>query len=88
MDDLRDELANHNLAIYKKALQHWDTSLAGWIVYFDHKCDPLDLAIFLTESIKEVTKFNPIFTFRSKRVYNGSQKQANAPKQSVVKKKK
>ena len=28
IDDLKKELANYDLAIYKKSLQHWDTSFA------------------------------------------------------------
>ena len=88
IENLKDEQSHHNLAIYRKALQYWDTSLAGWIVYFDPRCNPSDLASFLTDPIKKITKFDSIFTFRGKRVYNGSQKQAAALKWLVVKKKK
>ena len=88
MDDLKDELENYNLAIYKKSLQHWDTSFAGWVVYFDHESDPSDLVSFLSDPIKKITKFDPTFAFRSKKVYNGSQKRNAAPKRSIVTKKK
>jgi len=88
MNDLKDELSNHNLSLYRKALQHWDTLLAEWIVYFNPRYDPSDLATFLRELIKRITTFDPIFAFCSKKVYNTSQQMASALKYSAVKKKK
>ena len=43
---------------------------------------------FLIESIKKIVKFDLIFAFRAKRVYNGSKKLETKPKNSLIKKKK
>ena len=86
ISDIKDELSNHNFTVFKKALQHWDTSLAGWIVYFDPRNNPNDLVMFLTDQIKKLIKVEPIFAFRSKKVFNGNSA-SPAPKRSIIKKK-
>jgi len=88
IEDLKDELLYINFAIYSKVLKYWDTSVARWIIYFDPRYNLKDLAIFLSDSIKKIVKFNPIFTFRAKRVYNSSNKSETKPKKSLIKKKK
>ena len=72
ISDIKDELSNNNFTIFRKALQHWDTSLAGWIVYFNPRNNPNNLVIFLTDQIKKLINAEPIFAFRSKKVFNGN----------------
>ena len=67
IEDLKDELLYINFAIYHKVLQHWNILVAGWIIYFDPRCDPKDLAIFLSDPIKKMIKFDSIFAFKAKK---------------------
>ena len=46
-----------------KSLQNWDTSLAGWIAYFNPSYDPGNLASFLKDPIKKSLKLTPSFHF-------------------------
>ena len=68
MDDLRDELSACKFSIFKKALQHWDTSNAGLIVHFDHKNKLKELTLFLAEPIKNIVKYDPVFSFERKKI--------------------
>ena len=87
MEDLKEELLHINFAIYKKALQYWNTSIAGWIVYFDNHYNPKDLKIFLHKPIKKIIKYNPVFAFRGKKVFNRYQKDTKPIKSAIRKKK-
>ena len=86
ISDIKDELSNHNFTIFRKALQCWDASLAGWIVCFDPRSNPNDLVMFLTDQIKKLIKAEPIFAFRIKKAFNGNSSPP-APKRSIIKKK-
>ena len=88
MDDLKEELSNYSFTIYKQILQHWDITQGGWIVYFDLRNNLSDLIDYLSNIIKKKVNFDPIFAFKSKRVFNSSQdKEDSKGKQSLNKKK-
>ena len=69
IDGLRDESHTYKFCIYKEALLHWDTSNAGWIVWFDPKNYTKYLTLFLTKPIKKLVKYDPVLAFKSKKVH-------------------
>ena len=70
--DLREEIYHANCSICIKTLQHWDVSLAGWVVFFDPRGDAKLLTEHLVPTVKTIVKFEPIFAFTSRRIFNGS----------------
>ena len=54
----------------KKVLQHWDACLVGWIVFFDPRGNAKVLANHLVLTVKAIVKFNPVFTFKLRKIFN------------------
>ena len=61
--------------------------VVGWIVYFNNHCNPKDLAIFSHELITKIIKYDPVFAFQLKKVFNRYQKDTK-PIRSAIRKKK
>ena len=72
LHDLREELFYANLSIHRKSLQHWDTSIVGWVVFFDPCGDATILTEHPVHTVKTIVKFEPIFAFKWRKIYNDS----------------
>ena len=77
MDDLIEKLYNYNLSVWKKSLEHWCVSSAGFIVYFDPKNDPKDLALLLAEPIEKNIKNDTVFALKIKKIWAGHKSKDN-----------
>ena len=71
LDDLREELSHANFSIYKQSLQHWDVSLAGWVVYFDPRGEAKCLTECLMPAARQIVSHEPMFAFKFRKIYNG-----------------
>ena len=74
IDDLREELSHTNFTICKKNLQYWDLSLVDWVVYCDPRGDTKRLTECLVLEMKKIRKFDPVFDFKVRRIFNGATK--------------
>ena len=85
IDDLREELSYTNFTIYNQKMQHQEMSLVGWEFYFEPRGDAKTLRERLVPVVKKIVKFDLVFVFKARRIFNGTTEPARHKKYIIKK---